>query len=96
MFWYPFETAEASMDLGMRLCTGGIFIDFPGVGNRTQEQYLIEASDFCAKFQKSSFIFPGVMPHGTYTVKPEHLQDAKKIGGARNPSIKIIGANPVF
>ena len=79
MFWYPFETAEASMDLGMRLCTGGIFIDFPGVGNRTQEQYLIEASDFCAKFQKSSFIFPGVMPHGTYTVKPEHLKDAKKI-----------------
>lgn len=96
MFWYPFETAEASMDLGMRLCTGGIFIDFPGVGNRTQEQYLIEASDFCAKFQKSSFIFPGVMPHGTYTVKPEHLQDAKKIADEYHGIFSIHAAETLF
>ena len=79
MFWYPFETAKASMDLGMRLCTGGIFIDFPGVGDRTHDQYLIEAADFCSKFQNSEIVFPALMPHGTYTVGPEHLRDAKKI-----------------
>ena len=79
MFWYPFETAKASIDLGMRLCTGGIFIDFPGVGNRTHDQYLNEASDFCSKYHNSKTIFPAVMPHGTYTVGPEHLQEAKKI-----------------
>ena len=55
MFWYPFETANASLDLGLRLCTGGIFIDFPGVGGRTHEQYLVEASDFCSKFNNSEF-----------------------------------------
>ena len=79
MFWYPFETAKASIDLGMRLCTGGIFIDLPGVGNRNHKQYLNEAVDFCSTFKNSDVIFPAVMPHGTYTVKPDHLKDAKKI-----------------
>ena len=29
-------------------------------------------------------------------VHANNVQDAKKIGEARNPSIKIIAANPVF
>ena len=73
------ETAKASIDLGMRLCTGGIFIDLPGVGNRNHNQYLNEAIDFCSTFKNSNMIFPAVMPHGAYTVKPDHLKDAKKI-----------------
>ena len=28
-------------------------------------------------------------------IRANNVQDAKKIGGARNPSIKIIGANPI-
>ena len=30
------------------------------------------------------------------TVHANNVQDGKKIGEARNPSIKIISANPVF
>ena len=96
MFWYPFETANASLDLGLRLCTGGIFIDFPGVGGRTHEQYLVEASDFCSKFNNSEFIIPAVMPHGSYTVGPEHLQEAKKIASDFKAIFSIHAAETIF
>ncbi len=96
MFWYPFETAQASIDLGMRLCTGGIFIDFPGVGDRTHNQYTNEASDFCSKFQNSEIIFPAVMPHSTYTVGPEHLKDAKKIADEYNAIFSTHAAETRF
>ena len=29
-------------------------------------------------------------------IRANNVQDAKKIGGARNPSIKIIGANAIY
>ena len=32
MFWYPDETVRAAKDLGMRISTGGIFFDLPGIG----------------------------------------------------------------
>ena len=96
MFWYPFETANASLDLGLRLCTGGIFIDFPGVGGRTHEQYLVEASDFCSKFNNSEFIIPAVMPHGSYTVGPQHLQEAKKIASDFKAIFSIHAAETIF
>ena len=96
MFWYPFETANASLDLGLRLCTGGIFIDFPGVGGRTHEQYLVEASDFCSKFNNSELIIPAVMPHGSYTVGPEHLKEAKKIASDFKAIFSIHAAETIF
>ena len=79
MFWYPVETALAARMLGMRLSTGGIFFDPPGIGGRTHDDYVTEAKEFSATFGGSSDIFPATMPHGTYTVSPKHLISAKSI-----------------
>ena len=79
MFWYPAETARAARMLGMRLSTGGIFFDPPGIGGRTQDDYVDEAKNFSVTFGGSSDIFPAIMPHGTYTVSPKNLVAAKSI-----------------
>ena len=79
MFWYPEQTAEAAKHLGIRLATGGIFFDPPGVGGRSHEEYIAEAQGFFTKYKTSDRIFPATMPHGTYTVCEKNLQDAKQI-----------------
>ena len=79
MFWYPSKTARAANDLGMRLSTGGIFFDLPGIGNRSHTNYKKEAEAFMVAQQESDTIFPAILPHGAYTVSPEHLVDAKVI-----------------
>ena len=79
MFWYPNETVRAANDLGMRISTGGIFFDLPGIGDRIHVNYIKEAETFMATHQESETIFPAILPHGSYTVSPEHLEDAKAI-----------------
>ena len=84
MFWYPTEAVKAAHDLGMRISTGGIFFDYPGIGNRSHEDFLQEAEKFFKDYNNTEDIFPAVMPHGAYTVSPEHLKDAKKIAEKYN------------
>ena len=79
MFWYPDETVRAANDLGMRLSTGGIFFDLPGIGDRIHLDYVKEAETFMTTHQESETIFPAILPHGSYTVCPQHLKDAKAI-----------------
>ena len=79
MFWYPSETVRAARDLGLRIATGGIFFDPPGVGHRSHPDYLKEAEEFLRLHSRSDEIFPVNMPHGAYTVSPNHLRDAKKL-----------------
>ena len=79
MFWYPEETANAAKKLGMRISTGGIFFDLPGIGGRCHEDYISEAHQFSQNHQADENIIPAILPHGSYTVSPEHLTDAKRI-----------------
>lgn len=76
MFWYLEQTAKAARQLGMRLAAGGIFFDLPGVGDRQHDDYLAEAEAFIQNWQGSEDIIPAIMPHGAYTVSPEHLADS--------------------
>ncbi len=84
MFWYPTEAVKAANDLGMRISTGGIFFDYPGIGNRSHEDFLQEAEKFFEDYNSNEAVFPAVMPHGSYTVSPEHLKEAKKIASKYN------------
>ena len=79
MFWYPEETANAAKKLGMRISTGGIFFDLPGIGGRSHEDYISEAHQFSQNHQADENVIPAILPHGSYTVSPEHLIDAKRI-----------------
>ena len=79
MFWYPEETVNAAKKLGMRISTGGIFFDLPGIGGRSHEDYISEAHQFSQNHQADENVIPAVLPHGSYTVSPENLTDAKRI-----------------
>jgi 5-methylthioadenosine/S-adenosylhomocysteine deaminase len=79
MFWYPDETVRAAKDLGMRVSTGGIFFDLPGIGGRSHESYVLEAQNFYKSHASDDSVIPAILPHGSYTVSPQHLSEAKSI-----------------
>ena len=79
MFWYPDETVKAAKDLGMRVSTGGIFFDLPGIGGRSQQDYISEADNFYQNHSSDDSVIPAILPHGSYTVSPQNLCEAKSI-----------------
>ena len=79
MFWYPDETVRAAKDLGMRISTGGIFFDLPGIGGRSHENYVSEARNFYESHSSDDSVIPAILPHGSYTVSPQNLSEAKSI-----------------
>lgn len=79
MFWYPDETVRAARLLGMRVSTGGIFFDPPGVNGQDLAGRIAAAERFFEEFGDAEDVFSAVLPHGAYTVSPENLRTAKKI-----------------
>ena len=79
MFWYPDQTVKAAKDLGMRISTGGIFFDLPGIGGRSHKDFIFEANNFYQKHSSDDSVIPAVLPHGSYTVSPQNLSEAKSI-----------------
>ncbi|MCO5162315.1 MAG: amidohydrolase [Mesorhizobium sp.] len=79
MFWYPAETVRAARTVGIRVATGGIFFDPPGVTGHDFAGRIAAAEDFFSEFEGSDDVFPSIMPHGAYTVAPENLRTAKVI-----------------
>ena len=79
MFWYPDETVRAAKDLGMRISTGGIFFDLPGIGGRSHKNYVSEAHNFYKSYSSDDSVIPAILPHGSYTVSPQNLSEAKSI-----------------
>lgn len=79
MFWYPHATVDAANELGMKICTGGLFFDPPGVGGRKHADFCREAEGFFAQYATTANVYTAAMPHGTYTVSPEHLQEAGQL-----------------
>jgi len=79
MFWYPDETVRAARTLGLRVSTGGIFFDPPGVTGHDLSGRIAEAERFFEEFGDAEDVFPAILPHGAYTVSPENLRIAKEI-----------------
>ncbi|EKF19944.1 amidohydrolase family protein [Nitratireductor pacificus] len=79
MFWYPEETVRAARKVGMRVATGGIFFDGPGVTGGDLDARIAAAEDFFAGFGDADDVFAATMPHGAYTVGPENLKIARAI-----------------
>ena len=73
------ETVKAAKDLGMRVSTGGIFFDLPGIGGRSHEDYISEADNFYQNHSSDDSVIPAILPHGSYTVSPQNLSEAKSI-----------------
>lgn len=79
MFWHPHETVRAAREVGVRVSTGGIFFDYPGPTGEDHDKRLKYAEAFLDEFTGAEDVFPAVMPHGTYTVSPEHLKQARAL-----------------
>jgi 5-methylthioadenosine/S-adenosylhomocysteine deaminase len=77
MFWHPEETVGAARDLGMRVATGGIFFDFPGMDKHGPERRVSDAEAFFEAFGHDPMVLPGTFPHGAYTVNPDNLLAAR-------------------
>jgi 5-methylthioadenosine/S-adenosylhomocysteine deaminase len=74
MFWHPRETLAAARALGVRLSTGGIFFDGPGVDGASPEARMRDAEAFFEDFADAPDVLPGAFPHASYTVGPETLK----------------------
>ncbi len=74
MYWRPRETVAAARALGMRIATGPIFFDAPGVDDQTPGERLRGAERFIADFAGAEDVLLAVQPHGAYTVGPELLR----------------------
>jgi 5-methylthioadenosine/S-adenosylhomocysteine deaminase len=83
MFWHPAETVAAARALGVRVSTGGIFFDGPGIDGLTPAGRLEAASAFFDAHDGAEDVLPACLPHGTYTVGPESLVAAKRLAEAR-------------
>lgn len=79
MFWHPHDTVQAGRDVGVRVSTGGIFFDYPGPTGEDHAIRLRKAEVFFETFKGDEDVFAAAMPHGTYTVSPEHLKDARAL-----------------
>ncbi|MGE3304999.1 MAG: amidohydrolase family protein [Rhizobiaceae bacterium] len=79
MFWYPTATVQAARQVGMRVATGGIFFDPAGVTALSIDKRVAEADAFFDEFGNADDVFACAMPHGTYTVSPDNLRQAKDV-----------------
>jgi 5-methylthioadenosine/S-adenosylhomocysteine deaminase len=69
--------------VGLRVATGGIFFDGPGVDGRAVPERAAEAEAFFDEFAGAADVLPGCFPHGAYTVGPEGLAAAWRIAAER-------------
>jgi 5-methylthioadenosine/S-adenosylhomocysteine deaminase len=73
MFWYPDRTVEAATGAGMRLVTGPLFFDGDNPEERDTEEQMEFAEKFLSDHAGNRLLYPAVMPHGTYTVRPDTM-----------------------
>lgn len=81
MFWHADEAAQAAKEIGLRIVTGGLFFDPPGMDGKQAAERLGDAREFCEKWREEPLVELAVTPHGAYTVAPDNLVAAFELAG---------------
>lgn len=76
MFWLCEPTADAAVDLGIRISTGSWFFDGPGMCGIRPEDWIGRAEAFFEHYDRHELVIPGTFPHASYTVGPDNLKAA--------------------
>lgn len=79
MWWHPDRAVQAARAIGMRIATGGIVFDFPGVTGDSVEARFDKAGRFLRDHAGAEDVIAAVLPHGAYTVAPENLIRARRL-----------------
>ena len=79
MFWEPAAIIRAGEALGLRVATGGLFFDPPGIDGATADQREGLARTFFEEHKDHKTLIPSVSVHGAYTVSPENIKTALKV-----------------
>ncbi len=79
MFWYPDQLVAAAAALGIRVATGGIFFDPPGIDGLSADKRLGKAREFFADHADHTHLIPAISVHGAYTVCPDHLAQSRDL-----------------
>lgn len=88
MYFHPHATHQAAVKVGLRHVAGPIFFDFPGLDSMQWQERIAYAKAWPERLSEigGPEIPMYLMPHGTYTVSPEHLHEiadlADQLGAA--------------
>lgn len=91
MYFHPAASHEAAVSVGLRHVTGPIFLDAPVVDGLAWEQRLEVAGAWPDELARigGPFVPAALLPHGTYTVSPEHLSEVADAAEAINALISV-------
>ena len=73
MYFYPNETAEAAVEMGMRANIGLVVMEFPTNYASDPEDYLKKGLDFRDQWRDEDLISTSLAPHAPYTTSDKTL-----------------------
>ena len=79
MFWEPDRLLAGAKAVGIRVATGGIYFDPPGIDGKTMSQRIPLSRQFFDEFGGDEFLLPTLCVHGAYTVGPEQIKGALQV-----------------
>ncbi|MEL6789021.1 MAG: amidohydrolase [Pseudomonadota bacterium] len=79
MFWYPEHLVAAADETGIRVATGPLFFDPPGIDGHQSTEREALAKAFFDQFADHQSLIKTVCAHGAYTVSAESLTVAQMI-----------------
>jgi 5-methylthioadenosine/S-adenosylhomocysteine deaminase len=79
MYYFEDAIAEETKKAGLRAVLGETVIDFPVPDNKTWEAAMAYTENFVKRWKGDPLIVAAVAPHALYTVKTEHLNEARAL-----------------
>lgn len=89
MYLHPKETHQGAVEVGLRHVSGPVFFEFPGPDNKQWPERIAEAKSWPEVVAEigGPEVPIYLMPHSTYTVSPEKLNEISKLASEINARI---------